>query len=180
MYFYSASPTDSTSTISYYKIYVSEGNREKYRLSRNCSFYSMGLCRDYIKQYLWTEYFWAWICKPFKEPSNRFPTWRSGTTTLFDVLARQAIRLADQFLEIESIPWNRFRTSLNVCRWALHSLPYIRRLTNTHDTTLPPSNVCLLIPNIHFILVTTWDDWQPHRPLPSSMACMLSQRNFFN
>ncbi len=29
----------------------------------------------------------ARICKPFKEPRNRFPAWRSGTTTLFDVLA---------------------------------------------------------------------------------------------
>jgi hypothetical protein len=29
------------------------------------------------------------ICKPFKEPRNRFPGWRAGTTTLFDVPARQ-------------------------------------------------------------------------------------------
>jgi hypothetical protein len=34
--------------------------------------------------------FWARICKPFKKPRNRFPAWRVGTTTLFDVLARQA------------------------------------------------------------------------------------------
>ncbi len=26
----------------------------------------------------------------FKEPWNRFPTWRPGTTTIFDVPARQA------------------------------------------------------------------------------------------
>jgi hypothetical protein len=30
------------------------------------------------------------ICKPYKEPMNRFPAWRAGTTTLFDVPARQA------------------------------------------------------------------------------------------
>ncbi len=33
----------------------------------------------------------ARICKPFKESRNRFPVWRAGTTTLFDVPARQAI-----------------------------------------------------------------------------------------
>jgi hypothetical protein len=33
---------------------------------------------------------WARICKTFKEPRNRFPAWRAGTTTLFDVPARQA------------------------------------------------------------------------------------------
>jgi hypothetical protein len=32
----------------------------------------------------------AQICKPFKAPRNRFPAWRLGTTTLFDVPARQA------------------------------------------------------------------------------------------
>ncbi len=31
----------------------------------------------------------ARICKPFKEPKNRFPAWRAGTTTLFDVPARR-------------------------------------------------------------------------------------------
>ncbi len=30
------------------------------------------------------------ICRPFKEPRNRFPAWRAGTTTLFFVPARQA------------------------------------------------------------------------------------------
>jgi hypothetical protein len=33
---------------------------------------------------------WARICKPFKEPRNRFPAWRAGTTTLFGVPAHQA------------------------------------------------------------------------------------------
>jgi hypothetical protein len=28
--------------------------------------------------------------KPFKEPWNRFPVWRAGTTTLLDVPARPA------------------------------------------------------------------------------------------
>jgi hypothetical protein len=32
----------------------------------------------------------ARICKPLKEPRNRFPAWRAGTTTLFDVPAHQA------------------------------------------------------------------------------------------
>jgi hypothetical protein len=30
------------------------------------------------------------ICKPFKEHRNRFPAWRAGATTLFDVTACQA------------------------------------------------------------------------------------------
>jgi hypothetical protein len=32
----------------------------------------------------------ARICKPFKEPMNRFPAGLAGTTTLFVVQARQA------------------------------------------------------------------------------------------
>ncbi len=32
----------------------------------------------------------ARICKPFKQPRNRFPAWRDGTTSLFTVPARQA------------------------------------------------------------------------------------------
>jgi hypothetical protein len=32
----------------------------------------------------------ARICRPFKEPKNRFPAWRAGTTTLFVVPALQA------------------------------------------------------------------------------------------
>jgi hypothetical protein len=30
------------------------------------------------------------ICRPFKDPRNRYPEWRAGTTTLFDVPARYA------------------------------------------------------------------------------------------
>ncbi len=33
---------------------------------------------------------WARICKPFKEPRNRFAAFRTGTTTLFVIPARQA------------------------------------------------------------------------------------------
>ncbi len=32
----------------------------------------------------------ARICRPFKEPRNRFPAWRGGTTIIFVVPARQA------------------------------------------------------------------------------------------
>jgi hypothetical protein len=32
----------------------------------------------------------ARICKPSKEPRNRFPAWRADTDSLFVVLARQA------------------------------------------------------------------------------------------
>jgi hypothetical protein len=32
------------------------------------------------------------ICKPFREPRNRYPAWRAGTTTLFDVPAHQAMQ----------------------------------------------------------------------------------------
>ncbi len=34
----------------------------------------------------------ARICRPFKEPRNRFPAWRACTTTLFVVTARQCTR----------------------------------------------------------------------------------------
>ncbi len=36
------------------------------------------------------NYNWARICKPFKEPENRFRAWRADTTTLFVVQARYA------------------------------------------------------------------------------------------
>ncbi len=38
---------------------------------------------------------WARIHKPFKEPRNRLPAWRPGTTTLYDVPARQATWAAE-------------------------------------------------------------------------------------
>jgi hypothetical protein len=34
----------------------------------------------------------ARICKPFKEPWNRFPAWRAGTKTLFDVHCKKCRR----------------------------------------------------------------------------------------
>jgi hypothetical protein len=45
----------------------------------------------------------ARICKPYKEPSNRFPAWRVGTTTLLVVPARQVIK-AGGIDSLESIP----------------------------------------------------------------------------
>jgi hypothetical protein len=48
----------------------------------------------------------ARICKPFKEPRNRFLAWRASTTTLFFVPARQATWLAG------SISRNRFLSFL--------------------------------------------------------------------
>jgi hypothetical protein len=45
----------------------------------------------------------ARICKPFKEPRNRFSAWRAGTTTLFVVPARQA-SWAGGIESSESIP----------------------------------------------------------------------------
>ncbi len=51
----------------------------------------------------------ARICKPFKEPRNRFLTCRAGTTTRPGRLHRLA----------ESIPRNRFLGSLNVYKYGL-------------------------------------------------------------
>jgi hypothetical protein len=46
----------------------------------------------------------ARICKPFKEPMNRFQAWRAGETILFDVPARHAgyIGRRNGFLKIDS------------------------------------------------------------------------------
>jgi hypothetical protein len=52
----------------------------------------------------------ARICKPFKEPRNRFPARRAGTTTH---------RPARLHKLAESIPWNRFLGSLNVYIYGL-------------------------------------------------------------
>ncbi len=56
---------------------------------------------------------WDRICRPFKEPKNRFPACLAGTTTLYVVPARQAIMLA------ESIPRNQFLGSINVYKYGL-------------------------------------------------------------
>ncbi len=58
---------------------------------------------------------WARICEPFKEPRNRFPAWRAGTTTIFDVPAGQAKQAG-----IDSL--NRFLGSLNVYKFGLWPL----------------------------------------------------------
>jgi hypothetical protein len=48
---------------------------------------SVGQCGKY--QHV-GQLYRARICKPFKEPRIRFPAWRAGTTTLFDVTVRHA------------------------------------------------------------------------------------------
>jgi hypothetical protein len=50
----------------------------------------------------------ARICRPFKEPRNRFPAWRTGT-----------YRLARLHRLAESIPRNRFLGSINVYKYGL-------------------------------------------------------------
>ena len=45
----------------------------------------------------------ARICKTVKEPRNRFPAWRAGTTTLFDATAARLNRLGG-IDSLESIP----------------------------------------------------------------------------
>jgi hypothetical protein len=57
----------------------------------------------------------ARICEPFKVPWNRFPAWRTGTTTLFVVPARQTTL----HRRAESIPRNRFLGSLKVYKYGL-------------------------------------------------------------
>ncbi len=47
--------------------------------------------------------YWARICQPVKEPRNRFPAWRAGTTTLFFVPACQATYKAGRIHSSESI-----------------------------------------------------------------------------
>jgi hypothetical protein len=54
--------------------------------------------------------------KPFKEPSNRFPAWQTGMTTLLVLPFARLHRLE------ASIPWNRFMDSINVYKYGLRSL----------------------------------------------------------
>ncbi len=53
----------------------------------------------------------ARICKPFKEPRNRFPpAWRADRTTLFDVTARSGyISWWNRLLGIDSWPLTRLQ-----------------------------------------------------------------------
>ncbi len=68
--------------------------------------------------------FGARIFKPVRSPRNRFPGWRAGSTTLFDV---QAARL-------RMGRWNRFMGSLNVYTFGLSSCssPHPRALPIFH------------------------------------------------
>jgi hypothetical protein len=56
-------------------------------------------------------------CKPFKEPRNRFPSWRSGTTTYLSARPARQHRLA------ESISRNGFLGSINVYKYGLWDGP---------------------------------------------------------
>ncbi len=55
---------------------------------------------------------WARICKPFKEPKNRFPAWRSGTTILFDWRTGPPGYIKNRLAE--SISWNRCLKRLQI------------------------------------------------------------------
>jgi hypothetical protein len=52
---------------------------------------------------MYSTVFRACICKPFKDPRNRFSAWQAGTATLFVVLAHQATQ-AGGIGSSESIP----------------------------------------------------------------------------
>ncbi len=70
--------------------------------------------------YIWTCY-WARIFKPLKEPRNRFPAWRAGTTTLFVVPAR----------------WrNRFLGSIKVYKYGLWLSVVDQDCTSTNNVQL--------------------------------------------
>ncbi len=60
----------------------------------------------------------ARICKPFKEPRNRFP---DGTTTLLDVPARQATWEAGGVDSLESVPGllKRLQILAQLGRWVV-------------------------------------------------------------
>ncbi len=64
----------------------------------------------------------ARICKPFKEPRNRFPTWRVRKTALSDVPARQAT-LAGLIDSLESISGLLKRLQIRAQKWQKHELP---------------------------------------------------------
>ncbi len=72
--------------------------------------------------------FWARICKPFKEPRNRFPAWRAGTTQPYLTYQHAKLhRLA------ESISWNWFLGSLNINRALFcHSTEWLAKLPTLH------------------------------------------------
>jgi hypothetical protein len=67
----------------------------------------------------------ARICKSFEESRNRFPAWRPGTTTLFDVPGRQAIQGL-----VESIPGLLKRLQIRAQRWQMYSAQKYAALIN--------------------------------------------------
>ncbi len=77
---------------------------------------------------------WARICKPLKEPRNRFPACRACTTTVFDVTARDYIGWRNRFLAIDSCSLNVYKFWLwqnnnerveERCRWLNMNLDQI-------------------------------------------------------
>jgi hypothetical protein len=70
----------------------------------------------------------ARICRPFKEPRNRFPAWRACTTTLFVVPARQATWVGGIGLS-ESIPGLYKRLQIRAQgRYSARTQPFNSRL----------------------------------------------------
>ncbi len=77
-------------------------SKDKPNLSKDCRYHSNRNptrkkaldCESQIKRTVWTwkevEKFRGRICRPFKEPRNRFPACRTCSTTLFVVPACQA------------------------------------------------------------------------------------------
>ncbi len=66
--------------------------------------------------------YWARICKPLKEPRNRFPAWRAGTTTLFVVPARQTTE-AGEIDSSESVPGLHIHLQIRALYCVLHAFP---------------------------------------------------------
>ncbi len=81
------------------------------------------ISQDYAqKSQLNSTFIWGRICKPFKEPRNRIPAWRVGTTIPYLTYRPARLnRLA------KPIHWNGFLGSINVykyghCTWQLATL----------------------------------------------------------
>ncbi len=82
----------------------------------------------------------ARICKPFKEPRNRFPAWRAGMTTLFVAPGRHATQ-AGGIESSESIPSLLKRLQIR----ALH----------ISASTLLPANLLSLLSTVHRVICFT-------------------------
>jgi hypothetical protein len=99
----------------------------------------MSVCK-YVKVMSFSHENRARICKPLKEPRNRLPSWGAGTTTLFEVRARQAT-LAGWIDSLESIPvllkrlQNRPPDNLFLSPPAPHPLPFTaQKLSDVKST----------------------------------------------